>query len=139
MTSEDLWDKYIHSYIIDDHENIWSGPNAISLPIKPPIHIITAYNPNSHAYPSALNIHGNQLLAKQLVNLNICYTSVIGCSPNKEWCEASFAVNGLNRNAACQLAKEFHQRAIFELTDDELLVVCVNTNTVKKRRSRIFD
>lgn len=139
MTTEDVWNKYIHSYIIDYQGNIWSGPNAISLPITTPIHIITACNPNSFMLSNAENTVRNHLLIEKLTNLNIDYVPVIGCSPNKDWSEASFAIQGSNRIDACKLANEFDQRAIFELTDDLLMVVCVNTLAVKKSRYRIFE
>ena len=139
MATEDIWDKYIHSYIIDLQDNIWSGPNAISLPIRTPIHIITACNPNSLTLTNSENTVRNHLLIEKLTNLNIDYTPVIGSSPNKQWSEDSFAIHGLRRTDVCKLAIEFDQRAIFELTNDELMVICVNSLAVKKRRCRIFE
>lgn len=130
-----IWDTYLNTYIIDD-EIIWAGPNAAPLPLAAPIHILTACNPLSEKLSDQENQHRNQLLLKQLQNLNIEIKPVIGCSPNRDWQEASFAISGLSRNQACHIAYEFNQLGIFELTPNELIVVDTHNQKVQRRRSR---
>ncbi|MFN5472251.1 MAG: DUF3293 domain-containing protein, partial [Pseudanabaena sp.] len=43
------------------------------------------------------------------------------------WKQVSFAIEGISKKDACELAKKFGQRAIFELTqDDEMRVISVD-------------
>lgn len=131
----DIWDTYLNTYIIDE-VTVWAGPNAGLLPLETPIHIITACNPLSEKLSDKENHHRNQLLLKQLQNLNLEIKTVIGCSPKKDWQEPSFAVSGLSRSEACHLARVFNQLGIFELSLNELIVINANNLKIQGHRSR---
>lgn len=135
-----FWDAFIDSYIVENNDNkrVWSGPHAQTLLLATPIHTITACNPLAQLLSINENKQRNKSLQKRIVNLNVEFKLVIGCSPDNHWKEPSFAVSGLNRAEACKLAWEFDQHAIFELTENELLVLDVSNYDVKRRRPRVL-
>ena len=132
-----IWNIYINTYIIDDRL-VWAGPDAGRLPLKTPLHIITACNPFEKKLSEQENQQRNDLLWQRLQKLNVQIKPVIGCAPDQAWQEPSFATCGLTRKQACKLAEVFNQRGIFELNSQELLVIDVKSGSVKKRRPRII-
>jgi CBS domain-containing protein len=134
---EQVWRAFEATNVIQKvHADIvWAGPGATPLPLPTPIHIITAYNP----FEKVLNREENQQrqeALERLLNLrSVQFTSVCGVSPDGQWVEPSFAVHGLNRSAACALARYIGQRAIFEL-DDEFLYVIESDENVRGKRHR---
>ena len=118
---------------------MWSGPHADTLPLKPPIHVITAYNPFEQLLSDDENIRRNESLNAELSKLQIDIKSVIGKSPSGDWQEASYAVYGLTRQQACHIARHYDQRGIYEILEDELLVIEVNTQEIKGRRARSIE
>ena len=138
MSVDDIWDAYINSYIIDVDNNVWSGPKAISLPMMTPIHVITACNPHERRLSDQENSDRNQQLTKQLYSLKVDFKYVIGTSADLSWQDDSFAVAGLSRNQACELARSYHQRGVFELTDKELLAIDTQCVKVCRKRSRLI-
>lgn len=133
--NNDIWDVYIGSHIVDSHMN-WSAGQNQALPLKTPIHIITACNPFGNVLTSDENNLRNHSLQEYIKTLNFEFKSVTGCSPNRDWQENSFAIYGFTRSQACQLAQAFDQRAIFELTEKELLVIDANSFQLKRCRPR---
>ena len=136
-TDTSIWNIYINTYIIDQYL-VWAGPNAGRLPLKAPTHIITAYNPFDKKLSEQENQQRNGLLWQRLQKLNVQIKPVTGCSPDKAWQEPGFAVCGLTRKQACELADVFNQRGIFELNNQELLVIDVKSSSIKKRRPRVI-
>lgn len=133
-----IWDKYIASHIYDS-DIIWSGPKANVLPLNSPIHIITASNPLDQILSSHENKSRNDLLLKDIQNHTADIKPVIVTSPNNDWRDESFAIYGLSREQACDLAHSYDQRAIFELTQYQLIVVAVNAYQVKRSRARSIE
>ena len=136
---EYIWEIYIHSWISDKNK-IWAGKSTSPLPLPIPIHIITAWNPLSETYSVNENTYRNKLLLADLQQRgNLEILPVIGHSQDKQWQEESFAVFGLTREQACKIASHYNQRAIFELTDEDLLVIDTNIHEIKRRRPRKFE
>jgi len=135
-----IWEVYINSHIVDANSPniIWAGPNATSLPLPTPIHVVTACNPFKQKLSDKINTQRNKKLLNQLEILDIKIKPVIGCSPNGDWQEPSFAIYGLNRKQACELATKFEQRGIFEITDHELLVIELSNQDIMLKRPRII-
>ena len=133
-----IWNTYINSYICDS-QAMWSGPHADTLPLETPIHVITAHNSFEQRLPDDENIRRNKSLYVELSELHIYIKTVIGKSPSGDWQEESFAVHGLTREQACSIARHFNQRGIFEILEDELLVIEVNTQEIKGRRPRSIE
>ena len=115
---------------------MWSGPYADTLPLETPIHVITAHNPFEQRLSDDENIHRNESLNAELTRLHVDIKTVIGKSPSGDWHEESFAVHGLTREQACSIARHFNQRGVYEILEDELLVIEVNTQEIKGRRPR---
>ncbi len=133
--NNDIWDVYIGSHIVDSNMN-WSAAENQALPLKTPIHIITACNPFGNVLTSDENSLRNHSLQEYIEKLNFEFKPVNGRSPNGDWQENSFAIYGFTRSQACQLAQAFDQRAIFELTEKELLVIDANSFDLKRHRPR---
>ena len=134
----DIWEKYISAYICEP-QIIWSGPHADALPLETPIHVITAHNPFEQLLSKDENKRRNESLEAELSQLHVDIKTVIGKSPSGDWQEESFAVHGLTRRQACNIARHFNQRGIYEILEDELLVIEVNTHEIKGRRPRSIE
>jgi len=130
-----IWNIYIDSVVCDSNL-MWSGPNADVLPLPIPIHVITAHNPFGELLSSNENKQRNNTLLNELNKHDIEIKPVTGQSPSGDWQEESFAVYGLTRKQACEIASNYEQRAIFELTVNELLVIDASSHTVTRRRPR---
>lgn len=130
-----VWDIYIHSLICDS-QLMWSGPNAVTLPLATPIHVITAHNPFEELLSDEENKHRNNALLSELNKCDAEIKPVTGQSPSGDWQEKSFAVYGLTREQACEIARKYQQRAIFELTVNELLVIDASNHAIVRRRPR---
>jgi CBS domain-containing protein len=135
---DDVWEKFIETQIvkqvktkeIDEFINIreiWSGNNAMpDLPMNFPIYVISAYNPLEEVLPTDENEKRHLCLHKILESRKLRFEEVFGESPYGNWSEASFAIEGMSKENACELAEKFGQRAIFELTQDEIKVISVD-------------
>ena len=134
-SDNNLRDIYISSHITDSNF-VWSGPNAQSLPLKTPVHIITAWNPLGRLLSLQDNKQRNQSLLNELSKFDVQLKPVIGHSAPKDWQEESFAIYGLTRKQACEIADMFHQRGIFELSENELLVIDTNSQNIMRQRAR---
>lgn len=62
-----------------------------------------------------------------------------GCSPDGVWVEAGFATAGLTREQARELAADYAQDAIFEITATEVLIIATDTGAIVHRGSRRFE
>lgn len=82
------------------------------LPDVAPFALITAWNPG-HARPGDVeNAAANARLRHRLTALSLRFVAADGRSPDGAHMEPSFAVFGISREAALELAREFGQAAI---------------------------
>ena len=134
---EQVWRAFETTNVIQKIEAdiVWAGPGASPLPLPTPIHIITAYNPFEKVLSREENQQRQGALKRLLELRSLQFTSVCGTSPDGQWVEPSFAVHGLNRSAACALARYIGQRAVFEL-DDEFLYVIGSDEKERGKRHR---
>lgn len=132
-----VWSAFESTNIVQkiNADVIWAGPAATSLPLPPPIHIITAYNPFEKVLSFEENQQRQEALRRLLELRSVQFVSVCGISPDGQWSEPSFAIHGFTRSDACALARYIGQRAIFEL-DDEFLYVIGNDEKMRAKRSR---
>jgi hypothetical protein len=123
---------------LDDEPVIWAGRGATALPLPEPVHVITAQNPYERVLEVNVNNKRHQLLHYYLEMRfsKARLMEVIGRSSSGPWAEASWAVSGLTRPEALAIAQRFQQRAIFELTEAELMVIGVD-GTIRRRIPRI--
>ena len=133
----DVWEAYGKTNILSlgSAAVVLAGHGAGPLPMPSPIHIITACNPYERYTSDEVNQRKNKGLECLLLLKvkDVCH--VEGRSPDGNWSEPSFAVYGLTRKEVADLANQIGQRAIFELTETEIIVVSVE-GEVKARRSR---
>jgi len=93
--------------------------------MNPPIYVISADNPLEEVLSDDDNERRHLALRHILESRKLKFEKVFGESPNGKWSEASFAIEGMGKENACELAEKFGQRAIFELTQDEIKVISV--------------
>jgi len=135
---DQIWQAYIDTKIVQKSNDVaWTGQDATPLPWAPPIHIITACNPFEKVLADDENQKRNSALKEILKARNLKYESVIGKSTKGPWEEISFAIHGLSRAQACELASQFEQRAIFEIDNEELHVISAKDMVLQKIKKRI--
>ncbi len=84
--------------------------------------IITAYNPMDEKLPDDENRSRNQTLLAKIRSYGVESLPIIGCSRDLSHQEPSFLINS-SKNQAILWANEFNQRAIFEINNNELIIV----------------
>ncbi|MFM7888302.1 MAG: DUF3293 domain-containing protein [Pseudanabaena sp.] len=134
---EDIWEKFVETQIVKHTEikeigkfintrEIWAGINAMpNLSMNHPIYVISAYNPLEEVLLTEENERRHFALGTILKSRKLKFEEVFGESPDRKWSEHSFAIEGMSQEDACELAEKFGQRAIFELTQDEVKVISV--------------
>jgi hypothetical protein len=137
---EQLWNAFAATEIVanTDSYQVWAGHGAGALPIPAPVHVITAQNPHEQVLGELTNANRHGLLALylQLHCPNAPRQEVVGRSSTGPWKETSWAISGLERDDAMRIAARFQQRAIFELTDQEVLVIGVD-GQLRRRIDRL--
>jgi len=139
-----VWDAYSTTEIIcaDDPSVVLAGSASTGLPVKTPVHIISAQNPYEQYLGEEENARRTQILGDYLGLIKeVTYLGkVVGRSsdPDATWEEESWAVSGMSRSQALEISRLFQQRAIFELTSDEVAVLSPDGLTMSitpRRRS----
>jgi hypothetical protein len=132
------WDVYASTVISVRGSRVrLAGPRArADLPVQTPAHVLTAWNPSSITKPIDNNRQANHQLAQLLRQRGLDPMEVLGASPDGRWREESLLVGSIPRREAVELASQFGQVAIFELTDTELLVVSCPAGEVLRRVPR---
>jgi hypothetical protein len=92
------------------------------LPWVEPVYVITAWNPGM-TLDEEENRRRNDELRAVLDDLGHDVIDAVGRSRDGRWAEPSFAIIGLDRDAALDLGRRFGQVAIFELTTKSLEVL----------------
>ncbi|MCY7333829.1 MAG: DUF3293 domain-containing protein [Pseudanabaena sp. CAN_BIN31] len=133
-----VWDAFIKSHIVerttDDEEIFWVGANAIPLPMKAPIFVISAENPFEQVLEAQTNDRRTECLSKLLNYRRLKSIKVIGQSSDGNWKQASFVIERMNILEACKLAEDFGQRAIFELDEENIRVISIDGVTRKEEK-----
>ena len=135
-----VWDAFALTEITDQTEPnplVWAGANAAALPLAAPVHVITAQNPSEQVLSDQVNQQRHKLLETYLLLRapGAELQEVVGRSTQGSWAEASWAISGLTRADALAIAHRFQQRAIFELTEAEVIVIGVD-GQVRRRIER---
>lgn len=107
----------------------WSrlnGPDGLAVwPFDSPVFVVTAANPAGRIRSDGENAVANARLAAALVRVRAGFCRALGTSGDGTHREESFLVWGVTVETAVEVAAEFGQDAIFELTDDRMSVVGV--------------
>jgi len=138
---DQVWNAFVNTLIVDELDGkqiAWVGANAIPLPMQSPIFVISAENPFEEVLSPKRNDERTICLRKLLKYRELKFMEVVGKSPYGKWEQASFAIEDISKEKACELAKKLGQRAIFELTEDEIKVISVDGKCqIKKERCRV--
>lgn len=108
-----------------------AGPSALP-DASGRLHVLTACNPGSVPLSVDRNARRQDRLAQQLRSLATACWPAVGRSEDGSWAEPSFAVVGLDRTVAAAIGQQSGQLAIFEITDDILVVRCRDTEVVSR-------
>ena len=93
-------------------------------------HIITASNPMDEDLNVKDNLERNKKLKAEILNHNHTPWEIMAMSQDKKHREASFLTDA-PRQLSIELAIEYNQRAIFQVTDDNLMIIsCSSPNKV---------
>ena len=131
----ELVDTYASSRL-STGDTLLAGDGAGPLPVPSPAFAITAWNPMSEPCRPDANDAANRRLAAELAALPCTVLPAVGESTDGSWREEGFLVAGIGRDAVLALGRRFGQHAVYELTDDELLVVTCDDGTVVARTHR---
>jgi hypothetical protein len=89
-----------------------------------PVHVLSAwYPPVDVAVAPLFDVRRHLDLADDLRDRGVRFAPAVGVSPDLEYGEWSWAVWGLGRDEALALARAYLQRALFEVGEDELVLV----------------
>jgi hypothetical protein len=72
---------------------------------------ITAWNPGSEPLAREINDARNEALAREVAARGFASLEGVGHSPDRDWCEESHLILGIDRNAALELARKYGQVA----------------------------
>ncbi|MFN6065948.1 MAG: DUF3293 domain-containing protein, partial [Pseudanabaena sp.] len=131
-----MWKAYEGTDIVKRtlKEDFWVGSNIVDLPqdllSSSVIYIVSAENPSGEVLSRVKNEDRTDAL-RNLLNSRCSknndgkwkYEEVVGQSPDGKWKQDSFAVGGISKEEARELAEMFGQRAVFEITQDYIRVV----------------
>ncbi len=98
--------------------------------------VITAWNPDSVSRPAEENRESNRRLEELLLSRGYGVREVVGRSNDGRWREESFLVTGADRRDIVALGWQFGQRAVFDLSVDELLVLRCPDGEIVARTQR---
>lgn len=136
LNRDAVWNAYSNTKIVSgrDLSIVFAGCGATSISIPEPVHVISAQNPHEQFLGESENARRTIILQRylQLTSEVTAMEKVIGLSANPDaaWQEESWAVSGLTREQAIEIARCFQQRAIFELTAAEMIIVPVDGSNV---------
>ena len=136
--SNELWDLYADAVIdcgIDGAPRSLSGADAGALPAIP-LFVLTAYNPGGEVRDRERNEADQSRLEHELTAIGMTFWPANGQSADASWSEPGVAVAGIDRAHACDLGSRYGQLAIYELTADEVHVVCCIDREIVRTRAR---
>lgn len=84
--------------------------------------IITAWNPMDKFLPVLKNKKRNKSLLKKIKKEKLTLIPIIGTSPDGSHQEESFLINA-TKEKVIEWGKEFNQRAIYEIEEDNLIII----------------
>ena len=129
LNRDAVWLSYEATQIVDaeDPSFVLAGAGAAPLLFPAPVYVITAQNPSERVLSDSENVRRHRLLESYLrrfsADMTLLLKEVIGKSIEGPWQELGWAIGGLTREEAVEIARHFSQRAIFELTDDRVCVI----------------
>lgn len=127
-----VWDAYARTKITPSTPTAASLPDSVAEGLL--VHVISGHNPDGRPRPQAANELANERLRRHLFEVAEAIEDVECGSSSGSWVELSFAVTGLSRARAVEVARRFSQRAIFEIEGDELRVINCESGAIERER-----
>jgi hypothetical protein len=123
-TPQNLREAFLATQVdVEINPDEWVPIDVAVRHIPTPLHLITAWNPMSQQLGRDENFERMDLLTTALDELAALWFPAVGRSPDGSWSEDTFAIYGISRDEAIELGARFEQHAIFEATDEELIVL----------------
>jgi len=98
------------------------------VPFGFPVHVITAWNPDSVIQPATTNDRAQKALMSDLRAQGVMFYRALGRSSDGDYSEDSLAVVGLDRSSAKELGLRYGQAAVFEVDEDTVTVVACGSD-----------
>ena len=98
----------------------WPAPIAR---IRPPITLVTGWNPGGEVADPAANRAANRALRSTLEARGWSWRAALGRAPDGSWAEPGFAVGRLDEAAAAALGREWRQLAVYVISAPEVVVL----------------
>ena len=142
--SEQLWQLYCRSMLEVELEcGVWFrlfDPDVgVTIPVglaeelaQAPASLVTAWNPYSRPRPHHWNAKANAELAEVLDSCGAHSRRAIGRSKSTDYVERGFYVSNLGVVEAAEIAREFHQHALYFVMVSEILCA---TSDLRNARS----
>lgn len=133
---EERWAQYATAVLrIEVERGVWvalNGPDSAAvLPVRPPVFLLTAWDPFGERRTPEENAAANERLATDLQLLGAEVLRAIGSDARTGYGEEGFAVVGVPRDDVIEVARHFDQEAIYEVDADAVAIVsCVDGRAV---------
>jgi hypothetical protein len=98
----------------------WPAPIAR---IRPPITLVTGWNPGGVTASPAANRAANRRLRDTLQARGRPWRAALGRATDGSWAEPGFAVGGLGEREAAALGREWGQLAVYVIDEGEVVVL----------------
>ena len=95
-------------------------------PLKLPLCLVTAYNPQAVQQAPGENRLANRRLRSTLEARRLCWLPAVGRSADGSWAEPGFLVGGLSESEAAALAAAWDQLAVFVVTRDDVVALAAD-------------
>jgi hypothetical protein len=119
-------DTIVYAELVPNSHDALNGVEAIDPWIfDTPVYVLTGWNPQNITRFLDENNRANLQLGSRLGEIGARYAHATGQSRDGEWNEPSFLIWNLSFDEAIDLANEFRQEAIFEITNEEFRLVHV--------------
>jgi hypothetical protein len=123
-TPQNLREAFLATQVdVEINPDEWVPIDVAVRHLPTPLHLITAWNPMSQQLSRDENFERMDLLTTALDELAALWFPAVGISPDGTWSEDTFAIYGISRDEAIELGARFEQHAIFEATDEVLIVL----------------
>ncbi len=130
MTDADRerWEQYASAVLLIEVEpGTWvtlNGAAAVDeLPLGSPMFLSTAWNPFGEERSADENAAANVRMEAELRSLSTVVVRAVGHDTETGYREEGFAVAGIGRAEALEVARRFEQEAIYEVDDDTVRIV----------------
>lgn len=130
------WRHYLSTIVeIEVSPGRWAhlnGPAALDeLPLPGPIHVITACNPEGIYRSEEENRAATARLVGEMWVSGFAIARALGRSPSGDHSEVSVALSGLSRPEALRVGRRYGQIAIYEVTDDTVILMACHSERVE--------